>query len=240
MVKTKKRKLDLKNEVCNIYLQLFVTYVNTIVIALQDELHHCPYHDQQNLINYENEDSHVHEDESSEQENTDNLRDENNLRDQHLHCPFHNPQEEEEEEYEDEEQEVQGEEQIEEGDDHEDSYFDILEQLSQLWLSIQLSHKVSMKAADQFWAVGLHWFKKLFDAKNNQKIRFKTPQFVAQRRKLYKKQCPKVHLSFSYKNKTTGDVKIIEDVAVTPQKDFDRNPNFEKLFESASVKVCFN
>ena len=146
---------------------------------------------------------------------------------------------EEEEEEEDWEQEEEQEQEEDNSNPNEEpqNYFALLHELSKLWLSIQLSHKVSLKAADHFWAAALECFPKLYCAKMRQNIKRKTPQFVHERRKLYKTQCPTVNLNFTYRHKATNQIVVLSNMTKTPRRLYDHNPAYEKLFESATIKV---
>ena len=59
-----------------------------------------------------------------------------------------------------------------------EDYFQALDSLSKLWLSIQLTHNVSLAAAYEFWKVALIRFPKLLQLKESEEITRKVPQFV--------------------------------------------------------------
>ena len=100
---------------------------------------------------------------------------------------------------------------------------------------MQLCHKASIAATDAFWKVALK-FEELFEAKENLQ-NVKISQFRTYREKMYKKQCPKILLTFVYKNNQSGDVQIIDEVESAPRSAFDNNSKYTKLYEIAHVQV---
>ena len=72
--------------------------------------------------------------------------------------------------------------------------------------------------------------------KDRDNVDRKIPQFVHQRRKLYKNFSPEVKMRFCYKNKLDGTIEIV-DCHSTPSNQYQRNPNYEKLYEEAYVEV---
>ena len=118
-----------------------------------------------------------------------------------------------------------------------EDYFDILDELSRRWLSIQLTHDVSLKAADEFWRLAVEWMPALYSAKDRCHIRKKVPQFQNQRKKLQADLCPRVGLNFAFQNTVTNEVHMVNNVDKTPLKMYERNPLYTKLYEVAYVKV---
>ena len=117
-----------------------------------------------------------------------------------------------------------------------DNYSSVLSTLSKQWMHTQLTHRVSATAANSFWSIALHQIPKLLDAKGNQHITRKTPMFTQQRRKLYLQYCPDVKMKFAFKNKNTGVVQIVESSS-TPSNQYQRNPDYIKIYEEAHVEV---
>ena len=114
-------------------------------------------------------------------------------------------------------------------------YETILKKLSKDWLEIELSHNVSKVAANSFWDLGRKMFHNLFQAKELQNVRKKTPSFVHMRRRLHGRIVPPIHLEFAFQNKETTELTLIEDTK-TPRGRF--NPHeFTKVWELATVKV---
>ena len=74
------------------------------------------------------------------------------------------------------------------------NYYDMLDALVKKWMTIHLTHNVSLTATYEFWRVALNFFPKLKERKERDEITRKTPQFSHLRRQLYKDMCPKVEL----------------------------------------------
>ena len=107
--------------------------------------------------------------------------------------------EHEEEEEEEEEEEV--EEEIEEEQEENNTYEAKLAKLSELWIQLEITHRVSQTASDAFWKLGLKCFPDLLNAKKVQDVKRKVPQFQQQRIKLYDGNVPKVRMDFLIKKK---------------------------------------
>ena len=120
-----------------------------------------------------------------------------------------------------------------------DDYFDILLQLSQDWLSVQLTHKVSCAATNAFWKLSLKWIGRLLHSKKINRVKRKIPQFRQQRNKLYK-DCPRIGMNFGYLNTDTNEILTLTDVDTAPRKRFQNDLKYEKLYEAAFIKVIFN
>ena len=116
------------------------------------------------------------------------------------------------------------------------SYIDLLYQMSRAWLSVQLTHEVSVAATDAFWAVAITNMKKLLEAKANEGITRKIPMFQNQRKILFEKECPAIEMTFAYMHNETQRLHIVKDDKL-PRKNFDSNPAYTKLYETACVKV---
>ena len=116
-------------------------------------------------------------------------------------------------------------------------YFNILKEFSKKWLAVQLTHKVSLNATDKFWSVALRYMGRLLNSKKNQNIKRKIPQFTNQRRKLFREDCPTVHMKFAYKHNSTDDVVVVENVDYAPICKYENNSSNTKLYEEAYVKV---
>ena len=112
-----------------------------------------------------------------------------------------------------------------------ENYDQIYEQLRSEWLLSEVNHRVSKTATDTFWRIGLKYFHKLHAALGHKR----TCQFKTIRRKIYDDKLPDVLLEIGYKNKTTGEVNVVNE-KVTPIKQFSPT-QYEKLFEIGSIKV---
>ena len=120
----------------------------------------------------------------------------------------------------------------------EDTYNDVLQSFSRKWFFTQLSHKVSAKAANEFWDTCLQFFPKLLDMKEREGRVKNVPKFIQMRRNLHAKYCPKVKMEFAFKKKNDGSITIISSTK-TPLKNLQRNSDYVKLYEIASVKVIY-
>ena len=112
-------------------------------------------------------------------------------------------------------------------------YMSLLEDMSKKWLFTQLHHKVSATATDAFWKIALQFWPKIIESKVKEDIKKKTPLFQNQRKILYKNECPRVEMTFVYKNVRDGSLKKISSTS-TPKVD-DRD--YVKLYEEAHIKV---
>lgn len=108
--------------------------------------------------------------------------------------------------------------------------------MTRKWYFTQLSHQVSATAANDFWAIAKEFWPKIQRAKEVEAISRKTPLFPNQRKKMIQQLCPDIHMEFGFLNVTTG---IIHQVSCesTPCKDYERNPEYIKLYEEAHIKV---
>ena len=114
-------------------------------------------------------------------------------------------------------------------------YFEMLNTLSKEWLQIELSHKVSKTATNAFWSLAQK-MTELFEVKNQTNVNRKTPQFSHQRKKLYENFAPKMKMEIAYRNKSTGEIIIEENLQHTPVSQYPAS-EFEKLYEIATVEV---
>ena len=158
---------------------------------------------------------------------------------------YEEPEQEQEEEEEDEDENEEDEEQESDSDndlinvDHEEEhdYDNILEKLSEKWLLAEIDHCTSKTASNSFWRIAAEFFPKLQHAREIQNVTRKIPQFKHIRTKLYDKEVPDVNLEIGYRDKETGEIIIVQS-QVTPKSRFPPH-QYEKLYETASVKVLF-
>lgn len=126
-------------------------------------------------------------------------------------------------------------------DDEEDveqapDYEDVLSDMSKKWLATESNHRVSKEASNAFWRIATEYFEKLYDAKRDERITKKTPQFSSIRKKLYIENLPKIKMQLAYQHKTTEELTIVEDVESTPVSRFPPS-QYRRLYEIASVDV---
>ena len=111
----------------------------------------------------------------------------------------------------------------------------MLSDLSKKWLSLEIDHRCSKTASDQFWKLAKEAFPKLYRAKVNDNVYQDIPQFTSQRRRLYNNHVPPVKLEIGYENKGTKE-RVVVKGSKTPVSRF--NPReFDKLYEVATVEV---
>ena len=116
-----------------------------------------------------------------------------------------------------------------------DDYAQSLKQLNEEWLKIELNHNVSKVASSSFYELGKDCFHRMFQAKELQNVRRKTPTFIHSRRKLYLEKVPPVHMEIGYQSKDTGIVTIFRGDK-TPRNRFPPH-EYSKVWEVAHVKV---
>ena len=80
----------------------------------------------------------------------------------------------------------------------------MLESLSKKWLTLEMKHRTSQIASEEFWELAKETFPKLYRAKTEDMEYKDMPKFVSQRRKLFRENVPPVKLEIAYLNKDTG------------------------------------
>ena len=126
-----------------------------------------------------------------------------------------------------------------EPEESDDSYNDIFRAFSNAWLETQLTHHVSLTAANKFWSLSQNYMPKLLDLRKTEHITRKVPQFPQIRNTIKKQMCPEIKISFAFLDKEDGSIIHVSDVN-TPLKQFQRNPRYEKLYEEANIEVKKN
>lgn len=122
-----------------------------------------------------------------------------------------------------------------EEDEEDENYFSLLHCLSKKWMEAELDHTVSKVGSNLFWKIAFKFVPRILEAKAQQRVTRKTPQFNHIRRTLYDKYTPDVNLEIAYREKETDEVRIVNE-SVMPKSRFPPD-KFEKLYEIASVKV---
>ena len=115
-------------------------------------------------------------------------------------------------------------------------YFDLLDQLVKDWMSIQLTHNVSLTATYEFWKLALKTFPKLMEVKKAENVERKTPQFIHLKRQLYKDVCPKIYLDLVYLDTTTNESVHVDSTHI-PVREYEQNPRYLKQCKTAKIKV---
>ena len=120
--------------------------------------------------------------------------------------------------------------------DNEKSYEEILQDFSQKWLLLELTHRISKSGSNDFWSLSKEYFPSLIAARMNQGVTSKFPQFPTLRKKLYDDYLPPIKLEVVYEHKQTGDVIVLRDLDSAPVNRF-KPSEFTKLYETVTVKV---
>ena len=113
-------------------------------------------------------------------------------------------------------------------------YQAILHELSKKWLMIEVEHRVSKEASNEFWSTANKLFHEMYVAKGD--LGKKIPQFPVLREKLYCKNTPEVRMDIAYQCKENGEITIAKDVTSAPVSRFPPC-TYRKLYEIASVDV---
>lgn len=73
--------------------------------------------------------------------------------------------------------------------------------------------------------------------KEEENVKRKIPKFPQVRKNVYRDICPKVKMSFMFRNRNDGSIKISTELDHTPLNKFQRDPLYEKLYEEAHIEV---
>ena len=107
------------------------------------------------------------------------------------------------------------------------------------WLHTQVTHHVSLAATKAFWKLSFQHVAKLYELKADQGISRKIPQFPQVRKNIYKDYCPDVKMTFAFMNKNDGSIVYVNEDH-TPLQQYQRDPQYQKLFEEAHVEVNYS
>lgn len=111
----------------------------------------------------------------------------------------------------------------------------MLDKLRKDWVLLEIKHRCSKTASNEFWELAKEGFPNLVRAKYNEMVSKPIPQFPSQRKKLIKQHVPNINLKIGYLNKDTNEEIEVEGDK-TPVSKF--NPQkFQKLYEVATVEV---
>lgn len=126
------------------------------------------------------------------------------------------------------------------GDDsnieEEESFDSLFHSFSKKWMETQLTHHVSLSAANDFWKLSFKCIADIFDKKIAEGVSRKIPQYLQVRKNIFKDLCPEVKMSFVFLNKTDGTITHVKENH-TPLSRYQRDPNYEKLYEEAHIEV---
>lgn len=113
----------------------------------------------------------------------------------------------------------------------EDTDRNSLEAFSKKWLSVQMTHEVSAAAANSFWKEAFQFIPNFIPNNESSHI----PGFIHMRRKLYKGNCPQVHMKFVFLDRDSGEIKVVH-TETNPGRQYNR-AGYIKLYEEAHIKV---
>ena len=114
----------------------------------------------------------------------------------------------------------------------------MLDRLSEKWSLLEMKHRTSKSATDDFWDMAKNMFPKLHRARMNEMNSRNVPKFQWQRRKLHKQEVPPITLKTAFMHKETKEVTVVEGDK-TPLRRF--NPRiYTKLYEVATMEVIIN
>lgn len=125
----------------------------------------------------------------------------------------------------------------ESSDGDEGNYNGTLNSLSEKWLQVQLTHRVSATAANSFWTTAMQLIPEVCRTREASNITKNVPCFEHIRRKLYSDNCPTVHMTFVYYNKTTQSIEAVE-CEKNPGKKYPKS-KYILLYEEAHIKVYY-
>lgn len=123
------------------------------------------------------------------------------------------------------------------GDD-ESTFKALFHSFSRQWLNTQLHHHVSLSAANSFWKLAFKYVSKIEKLKAEERIKSKIPQFLQVRKNFHANICPEVKMTYAFKNEADGSIIHVEDDH-TPLNEFQRNPQYQKLYEEAHIEASF-
>ena len=115
-------------------------------------------------------------------------------------------------------------------------YSDMMQKLSENWLLIELTHRVSKTATNSFWQLAKSHFHEMFKMKEEENVKRKVPLFSQMRRVLHQKHVPEISLEIGYQHRETGEITIVQDTRHTPTSTYPPHL-YQKLYEQATVKV---
>lgn len=114
-------------------------------------------------------------------------------------------------------------------------YNDLLHWMTKEWLLLEMKHRTSKSASNDFWALSSKVFPKLHRAKIEGMVFKPIPNIRYQREKMMKETVPDITLEIGYLNKTTEEVTVVK-ANKTPKSRFSPR-TYMKLFEVATVQV---
>ena len=120
--------------------------------------------------------------------------------------------------------------------EEEESFESLFTSFSNQWQHAQLTHHVSLAASNNFWKLSFDYVPKILELKKAEKLKKKIPQFYQVRKNIYKDICPEVKMTFVFLNLNDGTLTLVKDDH-TPLKQYQRNPQYKKLYEEAHIEV---
>ena len=121
-------------------------------------------------------------------------------------------------------------------EEEEETFQSLLDSFSYQWLNTQLTHQVSLAAANSVWKTSLEYVGKIFELKSKERVKKNIQQFPQIRKNIYRDICPPVKMTFVFLNKMDNSIVEVTDDH-TPLNQFQRNPDYQKLYEEAHIEV---
>ena len=115
-------------------------------------------------------------------------------------------------------------------------YKSLFTQFTKDWMLLEVNHRVSNRASNEFWSLAVKSFPRLLEAKQLEGRTRKIPGFRSIRKHLHKNHIPEILMDVCYEVKATGDMIILNNLESIPVKKFPPS-KYKKLYETAKVKV---
>lgn len=119
---------------------------------------------------------------------------------------------------------------------NDETFYSLLRSLSQKWINAQLTHDVSLAATSVFWKLAFEYIPEIIRLKESEGVKKKIPQFMQIRNTFYSDYCPKIRMSFAFLNKEDNSIIHVKGDR-TPLNQYQRDPQYKKLYEEAHVEV---
>lgn len=119
----------------------------------------------------------------------------------------------------------------------EQGYVDELNKISEKWIMVELKHRVSKAASEEFWDVAAEKFHDLQRAKIKDEVPRPIPKFVSLRNKLYKQKVPNIIVEEVYQHRESEEIISVGSNTKGPSPPKYSSNEYLKLYEVATVKV---
>lgn len=116
-----------------------------------------------------------------------------------------------------------------------DDYNELLTKLVEKWLVMEVKHRTSKCASEDFWDLAKDFFPKIARARIQEMVYKPIPKLRSQRNKTNDDNVPDINLEIGFSKKDNEEVTIVNE-DTTPLKRF-HPEQYNKLFEVATVQV---